>query len=190
MSSDSSDSKKDKAIEFFKESYTLISINLSKINDRVDGEHAQEHKFYVDPRSLWCVACSVIDDINRYKKYHLEGGTVARRADVVNRSAYMCKWLCKFKPIRQYLPTDTKRIDLKSVGVLSINERIAIVISQSYIAGQTGTAFSFAPDYLDRFIYDLVFRNLTDDALLHIFQIIFDTVKNRQKIHILKYKNK
>lgn len=122
----------------------------------------------INENALFLAVKSAYDDIYRYKAYHLdEEGR--QRANGVKRAAYLCKWINKFKPIEY---ADHSRVDsLHDISGLLVNADFSQWIARVHIAADKGGYhFQFSNRYLFELLYDLTFRELHSDALLHIFQ--------------------
>ena len=131
--------------------------------------------FHVDNRLLVMAINSAYQDIDRYKEYHLSDIGLANS---VKRSAYLCKWLCKLKPIYEHSDRSRPEAgDNDDCTVVLANGVFALTTAQSFIASDLERVFYYTPKYLDEFQYDLLYRDLGQDALLHIFQNIYSAVK-------------
>lgn len=153
---------------------------LDKFNDTLKYcksflKHLEIEETYIDYRSLFLAVKSCYDDIDRYKEYHIKDK--AGLSNSVKRAAYMCKWINRFKPIQQKLPEIDLEVQLDDISTMFINEAFALYLGQLYIATELDRDFYYSPKYLDEFYYDLLYRELGTDGLLHIFQNIYSAVK-------------
>lgn len=130
------------------------------------------------------VAQSAMDDIWRFKAYHL--GNRQKRSDAVKRAAYFTKWIVRHRPI--YFKRIISEMDPlqnldKTDTTLLINEQFSIFVSLNTLS----TALSIErieldPDFSAKFLYDLHYRNIPDDALLSIYEIIKEAVQDKSVI--------
>ena len=75
---------------------------------RFSAKHSVDLSF--DPIVVINIAQSAMDDIWRYKVYHLRDPD--KKSDAVKRAAYFTKWIVRFRPIHVIRP-------LKSSGFLA-----------------------------------------------------------------------
>lgn len=136
----------------------------------------QNNNLFIDRRVLFLVVKSAFDDIGRYKAYHLDD-PVNGLSNSVKTSAYYTKWICKLKPIQQNPHSSNEGQDINDITVLLANGACSLYLAQIYIGGELNNPFFYKSKYFDEFIYDLLFRQLGDDGLLHIFQNIHSAVK-------------
>lgn len=131
--------------------------------------------------ALFLTVKSAYDDIYRYKFYHLDEDK-GQRSNGVKRAAFLCKWICKFKPIEY---TDhTKTDNLHDISGLLVNADFSQWIARAHIAADKGGShFQFSNRYLFELLYDLTFRELNGDALLHIFQNAHTSVVDKEALY-------
>jgi len=129
------------------------------------------YRLAIDPLAMLSVAKSALDDIWRYKVYHLNSAD--KLSDGIKRAAYFTKWLVRHRPI-YYVRTDGADVEFDPKDTtLTINELFAIHISLVTIATELDVfRIALDPNFLADFIYNLYFRQLTEDALLHTYSII------------------
>ena len=135
-----------------------------------------EKKIRPNRQGLFLSIKSAHDDIARYKAYHLSdprNGT----ANSVKMAAYLCKWICRFKVIEPETTPDGNSEDV--TGIL-LNGRFALFLARTLIGAELREPFYFVNTYGDEFEYDLLYREIGEDGLLHIFQMIFSAVKLRR----------
>jgi hypothetical protein len=118
------------------------------------------------------VVHSALDDIWRYKVYHLRDPD--KRSDAVKRAAYFTKWIVKLRPLYVNRPPGVFLASFsKNDKTLLINEWFAI----SYALATLGTDANVKTitlterQYAD-LLYDLHYRYVDEDALIAIYQII------------------
>lgn len=130
------------------------------------------------------VAVSAMDDIWRYKVYHL--ASPDKRSDAVKRAAYFTKWLIKLRPIyymRPYRLAEFKRSFDKEDSTLYLNELFAVFVSLQTIATDVRVEkLALSSDFLSRTYYDFHFRSMTDDLLLSLYQTIKDLGSGKKLI--------
>lgn len=135
------------------------------------------HQIRANAQSLFLSVKSAHDDIARYKAYHLSdprNGT----SNSVKMSAYLCKWISRFRVIELQEPaSDAQNED---VTAILLNGAFALYLCRSLIGAELRTPFYFADKYGDEFQYDLLYREIGEDGLLHIFQMIFTAVGLRR----------
>ena len=131
----------------------------------------------VNPRSLFLAIKSTYDDIYRYKAYHHQDPR-SNLSNSVKRAAYLCKWFCRTKPIElASQPSTPTEADYDDITASLINGAFALYLARVHIGQELENPFFYSAQYLNEFQYDLLYRNLGDDGLLHIFQNIFTAVK-------------
>lgn len=122
-------------------------------------------------RDLMLLSCkSANDDIKRYQSYHLQDTSISNS---VKSSAYLCKWVSRFRPIQICG-------SIKSKELLLINSALALYFAQLLISAELRVSFFYTPKYFNEFQYDLLYRELGTDGLLHVFQNIYSAVTIRR----------
>lgn len=109
--------------------------------------------------------------------YHLEDPT-QYKSNSVKRSAYFSKWINKLKPIEYQTEIPTNE-DEKGI---TINAYFSIILSQSYISTETNNYFKISNNYRHELLYDFVYREMNEDAYLHIYQNIHNVVRGNDII--------
>lgn len=79
------------------------------------------HALEVDTDALWNLSRSYADDIHRYKAYH---GTEV--PDEARRSAYLCKWIMKYRPLVVSNPMATEDKEIRTCALMT-NELFAML---------------------------------------------------------------
>lgn len=135
----------------------------------------------INENALFLTVKSAYDDIYRYKMYHLDDEK-DQRSNGVKRAAFLCKWINKFKPIEY---ADHARADsLHDISGLLVNADFSHWIARIHIAADRGGShFQFSNRYLFELLYDLTFRELNGDALLHIFQNAHTCIVDKEEIY-------
>lgn len=134
-----------------------------------------------DPLVMIDVVKSFMDDIWRYKAYHLEPG---KRSDCVKRSAYMTKWITRLRPIYFRRNYEKIKIDFdKHDRSLVMNEGFAIYVSLATIASELKKdTILLEGEFLADLTYDLHYRYMTGDALMHVYATIKRLVSKKSPI--------
>ena len=96
----------------------------------------------------------------------------------VKMSAYLCKWITRFKVIE--LATPGTQSEHEDVTAILLNGAFALYLCRTLIGAELRTPFYFTDQYGDEFQYDLLYREIGEDGLLHIFQMIFTAVGIRR----------
>lgn len=160
----------------FSEHYSFAKVFLQQWH-KVDSRP----EMIINENSLFLAVKSAYDDVFRYKKYHQEDG---QRSNGVKRAAYLCKWICKFKPIEYADPA--KSDDLHEISGLLVNADFSQWLARSHIAADSDHRhFQFSNRYLFELLYDLTFRELNGDALLHIFQNVHTVIVDQEDLYEL-----
>lgn len=127
-----------------------------------------------DSASAYDVFVSAYIDIDRYKKHHLKEPD-QQRSDGVKRAAYFVKWLTRLRPFYVVRPNFKPENPDPS---LWLNELFAIEygfhqISHDATNKQSKRVTWVLNDEQDNFefLYDLHYRQLSEDALLAFFQM-------------------
>lgn len=155
----------------FQQHYAHAKIYVSARNNKPG-----QPELAVNPNGFFLAVKSAYDDIYRYREYHLPD---ASRSNSVKRAAYLCKWLCKMRPIEyQVAPKD-----ITDINGLMVNADFALFLARSHMVSETGTHFRFSDQYQFELLYDLTYRSLDDDALLHIFQNVYTRFKLKNDIY-------
>ena len=130
------------------------------------------------------VAQSTMDDIWRYKSYHLRDP--AKRSDGVKRAAFLTKWITRLRPIyfARVSPVDDAGAEFdKKDTTLLVNEGFAINISLDTLATETGKEeIVLEREFLANFLYDLHYRSLSEDALIALYEIVRDAAKDESVV--------
>jgi hypothetical protein len=141
-------------------------------------------KLEIDPLILVDVAKSAMDDIWRYKIYHLRHPN--KKSNSVKRAAYFSKWVVRLRPIYVVRPleeSDFEKSFDKGDYTLLANEAFALFFALTTLATEAGVPkISLTPNFMGRLLYDLHYRLFTDDALLEFFQLIHDRAKGEDII--------
>jgi hypothetical protein len=119
------------------------------------------------------VGISAMDDIWRWKVYHLKDQT--KRADAVKRAAFFTKWILKLRPI--YFQGRTANEFLASFDkndiTLLINELFALHVARGSLATDAKVPKILpSPIIVSELLYDFHYRTLGEDALMQIYQIM------------------
>ncbi len=129
----------------------------------------------IDPIVLIDVAKSAMDDIWRYKMYHLRDRT--KRSDAIKRAAYFVKWIVRLRPLSMIRPLDADQFavefDKEHDYSLLLNESFAVIFAMTTIATECAISkITLTPQLMSNLLYDLHYRVLSDDALMTVFSMI------------------
>jgi hypothetical protein len=126
----------------------------------------------IDPALLYMVVTATYDDIARYKAYHLSD-PAHQRSNAVKRAAYITKWIMHFDPLI-----------LPQMGHITgsaghthdalTNAMFAIHLALANLQQFTSVKFDLSKKMLYDLMYDLVFRQLSSDALILIYGMVAD----------------
>lgn len=129
-----------------------------------------------DPLIMTNVGVSAMDDIWRWKVYHLRDIEHPKRSDAIKRTAYFTKWLVKLRPIYFVRPLDAHTFISsfdKNDSTLLINEAFAFHVARGSLATEAGVAkILTTPELTANILYDLHYRKLSEDALMQIYELI------------------
>lgn len=119
----------------------------------------------VDYGALFNLAMSYVDDITRYKAYH-----DTEVPDRARRSAYLCKWLMKFRPIVVLNPEAIKTEEINTFRLLA-NEIFAMYC----ISGLMEIDWSDLSDKIRIItLYSLRHRYNSEDTYILFFALLTD----------------
>lgn len=128
-----------------------------------------------DPLVMVNVGQSAMDDIWRYKVFHLRSR--AKRSDAIKRAAYFTKWIVKLRPI--YFESRPLTYDQfassfdPNDSTLLINEAFALHIALATLATDAKVGvIALTYELLANLLYDLHFRSMTEDALMEIYSMV------------------
>lgn len=134
----------------------------------------------INKRRLYLAIVSTYKDIERYKNFHLIDPH-KDKSDSVKRSAYLIKWICRFKPISIVSSEDDladlekQELDYPSL----VNEFLAIHIAQMHLSVGSKRDFLLSDERQYDLVYDLLYRYINEDALIYLFQTIVEHVQER-----------
>jgi hypothetical protein len=142
-------------------------------------------KIAIDPIVLIDVAKSAMDDIWRYKVYHLRNHK--KRSDSIKRAAYFTKWITRLRPFSIPRPLDeanfAAEFDQEHDYTLMLNESFAIIFALNTMATESDQRkITLQPETMGSLLYDLHYRHLNDDALMSIFTMIRERARGRDII--------
>jgi hypothetical protein len=130
-------------------------------------------------RRLYLTIISAYKDIERYKNFHLDD-PFRQRSDAIKRSAYLAKWLCRFKPITVADTGDSS--DLSNVDVdkaTLVNELFALHLACVHISVDIAKDFVISDEKAYEIAYEMLFRNLSEDSYLLVFQMLRDHITQK-----------
>jgi len=130
-------------------------------------------KYSVDDPTLYDVLMSTYYDIERYKTYH-QNDPHNQKSDSVKRAAYYTKWIVRLHPISIYRPHGYQPIPDDDWAFA--NERFAIEWGFANLSFELGRRFPIpSEDFMFDLLYYLHYRSLAEDALVQMYQFIYDT---------------
>lgn len=130
----------------------------------------------LDKSLLYLAVNAAMDDVERYKQYHLED-PATMKSDGVKRAAFMTHWLMRFRPIQ----INTSDDDFQNHGhSFLLNEEFCITVSVTYLAEDVGKNFVLTPKKTFDVLYELLYRDISPDSLMLFFQTIKDLVKGEK----------
>ena len=131
----------------------------------------QNVKVEIDPSLLYLAVVAIYDDIARYKVYHLKN-PVRQKANPVKRAAFAVKWLMHFSPlIFPKMGHATGRSAPENADALA-NAMFALHFAMMNLRGHVGVIFYLQRNVQFELIYDLLYRGLTTDSLIMLFDIV------------------
>jgi len=147
---------------------------------------AQQFNVEIDlhVRKLYLAVISAYKDIERYKNFHLTD-PLNQKSDAVKRTAYLAKWISRFKPLQ------VREVD--AVGELSfediatddatiVNELFAIYLASVHLSVDVKKDFVISDEKAQELAYEMLFRQLNEDAFMMIFQLMRDYVSGTKEI--------
>jgi hypothetical protein len=140
-----------------------------------------------DPLVMMNVSFSTMDDIWRWKVYHLRQSESNRLSDSVKRATYFTKWLVKLRPIYFINRPITSREFITNFdneeATLLVNEHFAIHNALTFIATDANRDVIILDDEtMGRFLYHLRYRDVGADSLNVWFHFVVAIAKNCQII--------
>jgi hypothetical protein len=153
--------------------------DLWELAEQYKPGYEQEHgvALRLNVASLYLTVVSTYDDIARYKSYHL-ADPHRDRSDAIKRAAYLTKWIVRFKPwaIERNQTTTEDVARASQDGADLINELFAISVAILHLNEMSDKDFFLSPEKYHEVVYDLVYRTLSDDALMLFYQTLIDLV--------------
>jgi hypothetical protein len=131
----------------------------------------QDVKVEIDSSLLYLAVVAIYDDVARYKAYHLPN-PIKQKANPIKRAAYAVKWLMHFSPlIFPQMGHATGRHAPEDADTLA-NAMFALHFAMMNLRVHTGTNFSLKQEMHFELIYDLLYRGLTTDSLILLFDVV------------------
>lgn len=164
--------------------FKFLSLECENYLSTVSRVHPTWRLQY-DPLVMVNVAYSAMDDIWRYKSYHLRDPE--KLSDAVKRSAFFTKWIVRLRPIyfdRIQSHEEDKGLTLdKYDSTLLENEKYAIFISLNTIATDIDAEeIILDPNFHADLFYDLHYREISEDALLALYNIIRNAARGESVV--------
>ena len=163
-------------------------LDLWELAERFQQSYTEKTKVVLklDVDRLYLIVISTYDDIARYKFYHLSN-PYEERSDAIKRAAYLTKWITSFKPFHAMHDDDHEDVDIdnsqKDDSHL-VNEEFAISIALVNLNVHCDRDFFLSVEKEYELIYDLMYRNLSDDALMLLYKTFVDVVSQTEFIEI------
>jgi hypothetical protein len=132
-----------------------------------------------DERLLYLAVTSAMEDVERYKQYHLDDPS-KNRSDAVKRAAFMTHWLRRFRPLRA-LSGSNGGFPANDDSFL-INESFCILVACAYLGSDIQENISFPQEKTYELLYDFLYREISTDALILFFQTVKDIAKKKEVI--------
>lgn len=130
----------------------------------------------IDAAKLFVVARSAMDDVQRFKEYHLEGApNEVRLSDAVKRAGYFTKWILRIRPLYEIVSHDNFLANPSGIfyrPTLAANEEFSIALSLFYLGEHVNLDLRFNADYLYDLMYNLLYRQITADGLMMLYNTI------------------
>jgi hypothetical protein len=135
-----------------------------------------EESVEIDPAMLYLAVVATYDDISRYKSYHLSE-PATQRANAIKRAAYGVKWVVRFSPlIFPNMGHLTGKITARHDGLA--NAMFAVHFALVNLEEFTGHSINLPPEIQFALIYDLMYREISADALILLFETISESSEN------------
>lgn len=155
--------------------FLQMHVRASEFAEAMNSAHGTS--LIVDEGALLVAVKSTFDDIERYKRYHLDEPETAR-SNSVKRSAYFTKWAVKFKPLVDCSTSASVPADAdERIIPLIANVSFALAVSLAFLIDELGKPFRLSDAKQQEFAYDITYREMNGDSLLCFFQIVHDLVK-------------
>jgi hypothetical protein len=127
-----------------------------------------------DPLVIMAISQSALDDIWRYKVFHLRDAK--KLSNGVKRAAYFVKWIVRFRPIYVLRPTSSSlflgTFD-KNDSTFFANESFAISFALNTLATEAMIPkIGLNPELWGNLLYDLHYRDMSGDALIQLFGVL------------------
>jgi hypothetical protein len=138
----------------------------------------------LDESCLYLIVISTYDDIARYKFYHLSN-PYEERSDAVKRAAYLTKWITRFKPWQIVRPDRNGQDGQKaSDDTYLVNEIFAVSVAVANLNMHCNRDFFLSIEKEYELVYDLMYRTLSDDALMLLYKTFVDHVNGTTFIEV------
>jgi hypothetical protein len=135
----------------------------------------------ISKRRLYLTIISAYEDIARYKNYHLDD-PFHQKSDAIKRASYLTKWICRFKPL---VVQEGTLDDIASANIdktLIVNELFALHLAAVHLSVDAKRNFIISEIKSYEIAYEMMFRHLSEDSYLLVFQMIMDHVTKGKDI--------
>jgi hypothetical protein len=133
-------------------------------------------KAEISVRRLYLTIITTYEDIARYKNFHLDD-PFTQKSDAIKRASYLAKWLCRFKPL--YVGEGSSENEIDSVEfdkTVIVNELFALHLAAIHLSVDVGRDFVIADEKAYEIAYEMMFRHLSEDSYMLIFQMFRDHI--------------
>ncbi len=141
----------------------LYGVFLQGLNE------ALRDAIYLNKELLHCAVVAYFDDIEKYKAY--AGSQYANRH---KQAAFTIKWVARFKPVQIKESANTNH------QLITINASFALFCGFSFLPPEI--ADSLTPDFYDKLIYNLTYRNILGKEWALIIELMDKVAGSEKKI--------
>jgi hypothetical protein len=141
----------------------------------VQNVDPNENQIVVSQRRMAMATESAYQDIARYKNYHQKDPSNTK-LDSVKRSAYLAKWMCRFKPLMvvSAIGSDPDIRDKNIDELELVNEFFCLYLFEVHLSQEVGFDIALSDRKGAELAYDLLYRGISVEGWIAIFQLIKD----------------
>ncbi len=158
------------------ERYVTIGVLASQFVDALATRTGIDNFIWLNERKLFLALQSALQDVARYKAYHQER-PLEQKSDAIKRSAFMIKWLMRFKPVELGSKSDDRIEDSNIDTLILANAMFALTTAEANLSADAGAEFEYTPEKKYDLAYDLVYRDIGADGWMAILQLTMEGVK-------------
>jgi hypothetical protein len=147
----------------------------------------QSARVAVDPFLLFQCVVATYDDIARYKSYHLKN-PATQKANAIKRAAYAVKWIIHFSPLifpQLAHDNEDEAVEVDDDAVLA-NVMFAMHFALINLREYAQRSFNLNRELNFEIMYDLLYRNLSPEALMLFFHNVAELARTGQIEAILE----